>query len=98
MNTCIYPNIPTTQNYYPPKELKNILSNKIFLCGSCGIPSFFNKSPVLDNCCDGRRGIDDFNCLIIHDNKTKDGDEKTFITTFSTCTATATEKCIKSYK
>ena len=57
----------------------NLFPGNLLLCGSCGTPAFFNDPTVLDTCCDGCKGIDNFNSV-------KFNDDGTFVTTFSNST------------
>ena len=57
----------------------NLFPDNLLLCGSCGTSAFFNNPTVLDTCCDGCKGIDDFNSV-------KFNDDGTFVTTFSNST------------
>jgi hypothetical protein len=57
----------------------NSFPGNLLLCGSCGISAFFNDPTVLDSCCDGCKGIDDFNSVRFNNGET-------IVTTFSNST------------
>ena len=61
-------------------KVTNLYPGNLLFCGSCGTTAFINNPAVLDSCCDGCKGIDDFNCV-------KFDDGKTVVTTISSSTA-----------
>jgi hypothetical protein len=61
-------------------NVTNMYPGNLLFCGSCGTTAFINNPAVLDSCCDGCKGIDDFNYV-------KFDDSKTVVTTISSSTA-----------
>jgi len=55
------------------------------LCAICGFITLISTPNVLDSCCVGGKGIDDFSCVKFRDD---DGVKTTFVTTFSSSTTT----------
>ena len=58
------------------------------LCAICGFNTLISTPNVLDTCCVGSKGIDDFSCVKFYDEDTEYGVKTTFVTTFSSSTAT----------
>ena len=58
------------------------------LCAICGFNTLISTPNVLDSCCDGCKGIDDFTCVKFYDEETENGVKTTFVTTFSSSTTT----------